>query len=346
MPTIQDMAKQLNVSVATISRALNDKPGVSAELRQKILNLAEEQNYHPNQAALSLTTSKTKNILFVVHRRQPQLEADPFYPLIMQGMEEMLSGQGYGVTLTTVTDDQLAAGPTSIRSIQEKRADAVVFAGPDISPAFIIATSNFGLHVFLVDNALNQTPIPSVVADNLGGALDVTDHLIKDHGQENIVLLRGPSGWISSDERAAGYEKAMEFAGLPSRTIEAQDTTLDTGKQTAKEALAKYPEATAFFAVNDAMAIGAIRAVIEMGRKVPEDLAIVGFDNISWGGYADPPLTTVRVPKLDIGRVAARLLLNYLNESISTASRTAVATQIVLRESCNCNSQHENKGAA
>ena len=336
MSTLQEIADNLGVSAATVSRALNDKPGVSPEMRQKVINVANEMHYHPNLAARNLSTSRTNTVLFMVHRRQFPAAMDPFYPYIMHGLEERLSDEGYSVMLLTLTDEQIAAGPSALPALQEQRADALVLAGPDISPGFILATLNLGLATLLVDNTLRETPIPSVLSDNEGGCYMATNHLIKDHGHEQITLLRGPKKWISCEERATGYKAAMKNAGLNPHIVQVDDTTLETGQEAARRALQERPGTTAFVASNDAMAIGAIRASRHLEREVPRDIAVVGFDNITWAAYADPPLTTIRVPTIEVGRLAARLLLERIGGTITAPTRTTVATKLVIRESCGC----------
>lgn len=336
MATLRELAERLGVSTATVSRALNDKPGVSAEMRKKVLLLAEELRYRPNLAARSLATAQTLTVLFIIHRRQFSAVEDPFYPFIMNGLEEALRADGYSVVLLTLDDEQLAAGPSALRVFQEQRADALVFAGPDISPKFILAASTLGLTTILVDNTLRDLTFASVLPDNEEGSLAATRHLIETHGHSAIALLRGPMGWASSDERAAGYLKAMRNSTLQTHVIEVADTTIDTGEEAANKALEERPETTGIIAVNDAMAIGAMRAIRRMGKRVPEDVAVVGFDDISWATYSDPPLTTVKVATVEMGRLAGRLLLEQLNGSLSMISRTRVATQLVVRRSCGC----------
>jgi LacI family repressor for deo operon, udp, cdd, tsx, nupC, and nupG len=215
-------------------------------------------------------------------------------------------------------------------------------AGPDISSSFILATATLDIKTILVDNALSKSSLPAVLQDNQEGCRAATHHLIDVHGHENIALLRGPNGWISSEERTAGYVLEMTSAGLQPIIYSAADTTIETGQEAALHALQTRPETTAFVAINDAMAIGAIRAAREMGLNIPEDLAIVGFDNISWSGYTDPPLTTVSVPMRDMGRMTARVLLDRINGTLSTSTRTIAAADLVVRASCGCSESSES----
>ena len=336
MASIHDLAENLGVSTATVSRALNDKPGVSDETRRRVLEAAQEMRYRPDSAARSLITSKTRTVLFIAHRHQFPPPKDPFYPHIMRGLEETLASQDYGVMLVTVTDEQLAAGPAALPALQERRADGVVLAGPDIPPGFIVATVASGTPVVLVDNALRETMVPAVLADNEGGCRAATSHLIDTHGHEEVALLRGSAGWISSQERGAGYRAVMEDAGLEPHVAQMDDTTIETGREALAQILAVRPETTAVVAVNDAMAIGAIKEGRAMGRRVPDDLAVVGFDDISWAALSDPPLTTVSVPTLEMGRLAARLLLDHWAAMLTVPSRTTLAAQLVVRASCGC----------
>jgi DNA-binding LacI/PurR family transcriptional regulator len=337
MSTLRDMADRLGVSIATVSRAMNDKPGVSTETRERVLALAQELQYLPNLSARSLATSRTNTILFIVHNRQFTEAEDPFYPFIMHGVEDALKVDGYNVMLRTLDDAQLAAGPTALRALQEKRADALILAGPDISPKFILGASTMGLTTLLVDNRMRDSSFTSVQPQNEEGAQASTNHLIETHHHQHIALLRGPSGWASSDDRAAGYLDAMDEANLEPIVFEAEDTTIETGREAANRAFEHHPQITGMVAANDAMAIGAMRAARWMGRRIPESLAVIGFDDISWASYADPPLTTVRIPTVEMGRLAGRLLLELIDGSVTVKTRVRVATQLVIRQSCGCN---------
>ena len=330
------LADQLGVSTATVSRALNDKPGVSTETRLRVVAAAREMKYRPNAAARALTTATTRTVVFAVHRRQFPMGIDPFYPGIMRGLEETLGAEHYGVMLLTLSDTDLRNGPSSLPVLQEGRVDALVVAGPDIPPQFILAAASGSLSVILVDNVLRETAIPTVTADDSGGCRAATCHLVDVHSHTSIALLRGTPGWVSSDERAAGYCAAMGAAGLEPRVVSVEGTTIETGAKAVVEALETWPEVTAVVAVNDAMAIGAIREARKLGRRVPEDLAVVGFDDISWAVLSDPPLTTVRVPIVQIGRRAGRVLLDHFDDVITVASRTTLSTELVVRTSCGC----------
>ena len=341
MSSLHDVAKSVGVSVATVSRALNDKPGVSDVTRQRVLEAARALRYWPNSTARSLTTSRTRTVLFVTHRHKFPPSKDPFYAQIIRGLEETLALESYNLMLVTLTDEQLAAGPESLPMLQDRRADGLVLAGPDIPPSFVLGAAASDLSVMLVDNALRDTQIPAVLADNEGGCRAATCHLIESHGHRVVGLLRGAEGWATSEERASGYCTAVDAAGLTPRVISVSETTIDSGFEAANQALDAYPEMSAMVAVNDAMAIGAMRAAAARGHRVPADLAVVGFDNISWAKFAEPPLTTVNVPTVEMGRLAARLIVDRFEGVLTVASRTVLAGDLVIRASCGCDKAAE-----
>lgn len=333
---IADIARRVGVSTASVSRALNDRPGVSEELRQRILEAARELEFTPNMAARGLATQRTQTIGLVLHKKQIPLDADPFYPLITHGTEEFLSQHGYHLLLTTVDDGQMAR-PSAFRLVQEKRVDGLILAGPDISAGFILAMHQKGIPCVLVDNSLQETHLDCVVSDDQVGATSAVSHLL-EHGHRDVLCLSGPQDWASSRERSQGYRLAMQQAGLGDHThvIHASQTTIETGQAALSEALDSGLRPSAIFAINDSMAIGAMREAQRAGLRIPEDLAVVGFDNISWAELAMPPLTTVHIFKEQMGSLAARRLLELLQEGESAPVRSLVSTKLVLRRSCGC----------
>lgn len=337
MPTsIADIARRLGVSPASVSRALNDRPGVSDALRQRILAAAHELDFAPNMAARGLATQRTQTVALVLGRKDTPLDADPFYPLITHGAEASLTRQGYHLILTTVNGTQ-AASASALKLVKEKRVDGLILAGPDISPALILAMRQSGVPCVLVDNCLQETRVDCVVSDDRAGAASAVAHLL-EHGHRDILCLSGPQEWASSRERSQGYRTAMEQAGLAehARVMQASKTTIDTGEAAMRQALDEGLRPTAVLAINDSMAIGAMRAAQGLGLRVPQDLAIVGFDDISWAELATPPLTTVRIFKEQMGVLAARRLLDLLAQDESVPVITVVSTQLVVRRSCGC----------
>jgi DNA-binding LacI/PurR family transcriptional regulator len=331
--TQKELARQLNVSIATVSRALNDQPGVSPDVRERILRLAKELGYSPDIRARSLATSVTHTVAFVVHDNHSAAE-DPFYPVIMAGAEAYLSQYNYHILLTTV-DEQVIAHPRDFSVVNQKRVDGLILAGPDLSASFILSLVAADIPLVLVDNCLSQTSVDCVLNDDEGGAYAATQRLL-EYGHRRIVFLSGPQHWVSNRERMRGWQRAMEEVNLEASSVHGAETTIDSGRNMMGQALDRWPDLTAVCAVNDAVAIGAIRTAARAGRQTPRDLSVVGFDDISWAAMNEPPLSTVHVFKRHMGELAARRLLYNIRNPGAPPAKTVVSTELVLRDSC-CN---------
>jgi DNA-binding LacI/PurR family transcriptional regulator len=333
---IKDIAAQLGVSVATVSRALNDKPGVAPDLRQRVLALAAELDFTPNVAARSLNGAHTGAIAFVVQQQAFPAARDPFYYVIMHGIERALAQEGYHVILTTVgAEDERQAG--DLRVVRENRVDGLILAGPDVDPALIVSVAQRPLPLVLVDNALERTPLDCVLSDNCEGARRAVEHLL-GHGHRRLAFVGGPPAWLSTRERQAGYEKALAATPVWSVLMHQDATTLATGLAAGRVLYASHPIPTPVSAVNDAMARGVFRAARDAGLRVPEDVAVIGFDDIHGAESADPPLTTVHIAKERMGELAARHLLEQIRNSSAPQppSKIIVGTSLVIRASCGC----------
>lgn len=333
MPSIiEQIAADLNVSNASVSRALNDRPGVGRELRERILSRARELNYTPGIIARGLATSQTFNIGFFVHQK-PGLptQSDPYYGEMLHGAEQVCAETDYHLAIATLTDAVLAA-PAEFRFVRERRIDGMILAGPDIPNEFILAMVQSRLPVVLVDNRLDYTPINCVNSDDQQGAYLAAQHLI-EASHKQIGIISGPERWPSNERRVRGYRQALTAAGLPVFIVHMDRTTIDSGEQACEKLLSRYPSLTGICAVNDSMAIGAIRQAQKSGRHVPDDLSVVGFDNIDWAALNNPPLTTINVPKQQIGQEAAKRLLTLLDDPHISPVEVIVSVQFVQRES-------------
>lgn len=333
MPSLVDrIAKELGVSSATVSRALNDRPGVSASLREQIQAKARELRYTPTLTARGLATSQTFNIGFFVHEK-PGLSAynDPFYAEILRSVEQVAARTDYHLAFAALTDDILAR-PADFRFTRERRIDGMILAGPDIPGGFINVMLQTGLPVVLVDNRLDFTPINCVNSDDESGAYRAAKHLI-DQGHTHIGILAGPPTWASTARRVQGYRLALRAARLDASTVHADQTTIESGEAAYRQLIAQQPDITAICAVNDSMAIGAIRAAKAEGKRIPADLSVIGFDDITWAALNDPPLTTIRIPRQQMGKEAAHRLLMLLNDAELQPSEIVVPVQLIERAS-------------
>lgn len=338
---IKDIADRLGVSTATVSRALNDKPGVSDELRQQVRKLAAELDFAPSMVARSLAGARTGAVAFILHQQAFPVSSDPFYFLIMRGVERELDRAGYHIVLSTVGN---RLDGNDLRVVRERRVDGLILAGPDIDPSLVLSLTLRGLPVVLVDNAMERTPMNCVLCDDREGARLAVEHLL-GHGYKQISFVGGPSSWLSTRERQKGYECAMGDAGLTAEVVHESATTPDAGLSAGRKLFAGKTRPTAVYAVNDAMAMGVIRAAREAGLSVPADVAVAGFDDVSIAASTDPPLTTVRVNKEIMGELAARRLLELIGDEQQPHCRIIVGTTLIVRQSCGCVGSGEEVGS-
>jgi LacI family transcriptional regulator len=331
--TINDIARKLNISTATVSRALNDRPGVSSELRQKVLDVAQEVGFIPNMMARSLVTARTQTIGFVIRSFDQPFSADPFYFPILTAVELELVSHDYHVMLdTSGSDNEL-----HLRMVKQQRVDGLILAGPNLNSQFVNSVCSSGLATVLIDNKLDHTKANTILSDDKGGAIEATEHLLQ-HGHRAIAHIGGPLEWVSSKQRYTGYCEAMQKVGLGEqcRAIHTDSTTVATGEEAAAALLDGPNPPTAIFAANDAMAVGAMRAATARGLMIPDELALIGFDNVPMAEHISPALTTIRIFKEQIGQLAARRIIDLIQDIASAPIETIVSTELVVRRSCGC----------
>lgn len=336
-PTLREVAEKAGVSISTVSRVINDQPGIGSETRARVLAIAQELQFTPNAAAQNLATKRTYNIGLITYKwSMPSRFVATSLDSV--GINDVCQRRGYHM-LTTFVDAQAMKNARQLPMVRENRIDGLILAGPAIKPSFIVELHNSGLPIVLLDNRLRGTDIDCVLHENVEGAYRLTQHLIRAHQHETIVFLSGPDTWLSSQERAAGYSNALAEASLEPHIIYMPNTTVETGMEAMEKALVERPHLTAIVAVNDAVAIGAMRACKANGRSVPEDTAVTGFDNIGWAELHDPPLTTARAFGEEMGRQAARRLIELIESSPDQEhirSRLRVGAKLVIRRSCGC----------
>ena len=340
MSTVKQLAQTLGVSNATISRALNGKPGLAADLRSRILEEASRLNIRRSSAARSLSTSKTDHVCFAVYHLPGPLASDPFYMEILMGVEQELRQAGMHTMLEVLGEDEIK-DPARWRIVREQRSDGIILNGPFVPNSFIVKLHTLGVPVVLVDNFSSHTPVDAVVCDDRGGARAVAEHILKlEH--RRVVVLAGPIDWYSNQERCAGFVDAFLERGLEAPKILHSDaTTFETGQELMRSALKAKP--TAVLAVNDAMAMGASDTARVAGLRIPEDLSITGFDDIEMAARWITPLTTVRVQKRYLGRAAARQFLARISDADAPQQRINISTSLIERSSSGIAPQEQKR---
>jgi DNA-binding LacI/PurR family transcriptional regulator len=333
--TLRDVAEQAGVSISTVSRVLNDRPGVGAATRERVLQVARELSYTANVSARGLVTDRTLSIGIVAYRRRPHLNAD-LVPICDVGMDDLFRQYGYHMLPARISKDMMTS-KADLPILKERRVDGLIVCGPELTNRFIIQLHSAGLPMVLIDNMLDETRVDCVLSDNDRGAYEITKHLLTVHGHKQTVFLSGPADWLSSRERYAGYVRALTEHNLEPHRVIMADTTIETGQDAMREALETVPGLTAVVGVNDATSWGAGRACREAGLSVPGDIAIVGYDDVGWARLHEPPLTTVAANFYEIGYQAASRLIQLIDRRDSPPMRIRIATELIIRGSCGCN---------
>ncbi|HED03858.1 MAG TPA: LacI family transcriptional regulator [Candidatus Fraserbacteria bacterium] len=330
--TLKDVAAQVGVDPSTVSRALNSKDGVSERTRSAILATVKRLGYIPNATARGLARNRTESLGFLVNPQQ-LLRPDAFYLEILEGVETVSQQQGYQLVFSTNDTEALP---------KAKRVDGLILAGCDLKQSSILSLKRQGVPLVLVDNHLDLDKVDSVTIDNVNSAYEAVAHLA-ELGHRAIGFIAERLDDLSFSERFEGYRRALKAYGLDwSQALVAQglrdpsdrQKDITTYGQIAMQRLLARTVPTAVFAANDTAAAGAMRVIRKAGLRVPEDVAIVGFDDSFIARHTDPRLTTMRVFREEMGRVAARRLLRRIEEPDQPALQIKFSTQLIVRESC------------
>ena len=325
MATIADVAKMANVSKATVSRVINDLP-VSVQTHRKVTAAMKKLNYRPNAQARSLTLGRT-NLVGVVG----PFTGGMFYGEMLNGIISQISGTDNFVTVYNT--DNAAHEEEIIHRLQtEQRVDGLIIITPRIVNDDVLKKFN-GLPIVVADGVVETAP--SVVSDSYGGAKLAVEHLI-GLGHRRVAMISGPITARESNERLRGYKDTLLNAGIDylDEYVCVANYNIETGRIAMQELLALDPRPTAVFAANDPMAIGAMEFLREVNIRVPDEIAIVGFDNSILAPRVTPALTSVFQPIHEIGRVAARRLLDAIAKTETYPTQTILRCELVVRESC------------
>lgn len=330
--TIRDVAQQAGVSVATVSRYINRNAPVSPEVSERLEHVMNELKYVPHAAARHLASRKTRVIGLLLNN----LHNDFFVPLL-NGVETVIREKGYNLIVATYhADSRREANPP----IGPHNTDGLLVFSDGLIDDDLVRLHASGFPMVLV----HRTPppsvsIPSVTVENVAITHQLIEHLIKVHGKRRILFLRGPLHQEDSIRRETGYRSALQANGIPF------DENLilngDFERDTACEVMNKFLENgrrvpfDAVFTGDDDAAIGALRALQQHNVSVPDEVAVVGFDDLGFAPFLNPPLTTVRAPTETVGRIATERMFSLLEDNVSDEV-VILPTEIIYRRSCGC----------
>ncbi len=326
--TIKEVAREAGVSVATVSRVINDSGPVNEATRRRVERAARALRYVPHGAARSLITSKTITLGVLL----PDLFGE-FFSEVIRGIDQRAQRDGYHILVSS--SHRKKSDIEAALQAMSGRVDGLLVMSPDLSIDALQANLPEALPVVLLNCEVKGMQYDTLNIDNFGGALAMSRHLLA-LGHERIAFVRGASGNHDADERLRGYRVATQEAGMWEAALELDgDFSQASGHEAVRQALAMSPRPSALFAANDAMAIGALSALREAGVDVPGEVAVTGFDDIPISKYLSPPLTTVRVGISELGAQATARLIEAVEENGNRTKRKETApTHLVVRRSC------------
>ena len=328
-PTLERVALRAGVSRATVSRVVNGSTTVSPEIREVVLRVVHELGYVPNHAARSLVTQRTGSIALVLPEAATRVFSDDqFFPGVIRGVSQELEAADQQLVL------MIAGSPASHDRVEKyalaRHVDGVLVASMHGADPLPMALQRMGIPIVASGRPLGRSTVPYVDVDSVGGSRAAVRHLL-DLGRTRVATIAGPQDMVAGIDRLAGYRLELSESG--GRTnIAVGDFTRDSGAVAMAQLLADDPRLDAVFVASDLMAHGALRTLAKAGRRVPEDVALVGFDNFEMAQYTEPPLTTVAQPITEVGRRLARQVLRLVaGEEVEPT--VVLPTSLVLRES-------------
>lgn len=329
--TIIEIAKQSGVSRSTVSRVINDDPNVNPTTRQRVRSVMQRLNFQPNAAARGLAAGKTRILGLVIPMGVSALFTDPYFPQIIQGITAACNQHDYSTMLW------LAEPEYERRTIQQIVSagliDGVIVASALTDDAVIEALRIRHIPFVLVGRHPVHTDLTYVDVDNRMSSRDAVLHLLR-LGHKRVATISGPLNMIGGMDRLAGYKDALKSRGLRAdeKLIAEGDFTEVSGYNAMQQLLPQTPDAV--FVASDTMALGAMRALREAGKKIPQDIALVGYDDMPFAAHTDPPLTSVRQPIHRAGFVAAETLMDLIQERDAAPRRVILPTELVIRGTC------------
>jgi LacI family transcriptional regulator len=333
--TIKDIARELNLSASTISRALKDYPGISDETKRKVKEVAEKMNYRPNALALSLRKSRSFTIGVII----PEV-VHFFFSTVVSGIEEIANSRGYNVILAQ-SNEKLEREISSIETMLSNQIDGVLVSYSKETTTFDHFTKvlNYGFPIVFFDRIPAIPNAINVLVDDFQGAFDATAHLISQ-GYKNIVHLAGPKTLKISIDRENGYKAALDKNGItvnPANIISCPFGTLEESRKIVSELLNSLPNRPdAFFSCNDISAVGAMMACRDAGLKIPLEVGIVGFSDWQFCAMLEPQLSSVSQPGFLMGARSTEILIDLIEKKLDSETMEkslVLKTKLMERES-------------
>lgn len=335
--TLEEIARLAGFSRSTVSRVINDDPNVKSDTRALVWQVIKAHDFHPNPAARALAGRRSRVIGLVIPQALNAIFADPYFPMLIQGCAAACDERGYYLMLSLV----LRQSDDTFRwLIRARHMDGLIVASALTDDAFVDRLLDERFPLVLIGRGYNHPNIVAVDADNVHGASMAARHLAQ-MGYARIAIITGPANMVAAIDRRDGFLSTLHAMGieLPAKYIQDGDWSELSGMQAMERLLQQTPPPEAVFVASDSMAIGALKAIQAAGLRAPEDIALVGFDDIPLAAVVEPPLTTVHQPIDRLGFLAASTLIDLLETVPSMsdnggAHHIVLPTELVVRASC------------
>jgi LacI family transcriptional regulator len=328
--TIKDVARESGVNISTVSRALNNGYGVNQRTRELVMAVADRLQYRPNRVARGLVTGRSHTLALVLSDIR-----NPFFAEVARGAEDAAWAAGYDLVLCN-SDLNADKQMEYVSSLMDKRVDGVLMNSVTVlSREQQVQLSACGVPIVLLNRAASNRSFSTVCSDNeMGGA--IAANYLADLGHRKIAHITGPRQHGNLSDRTRGFMRALESVKRPVDPVVLHgDFNFTGGTELTHKVLDKHSDVTAIFAANDVMAFGAVRAILDRGMRIPDDISLMGFDNIEFSSVMYPPLTTVHQPKYEMGRAAVEILLRLGRErSKQVPEQRVLGVELVERQSC------------
>ncbi len=325
---MKQVAEKARVSTTTVSHVINNTRVVSEDARERVLAVIQELRYIPSAVARSLKNDRTHTLGMMIPNN-----SNPYFAEIIQSLEDTCFEFGYNIILCNSYDDPKKQA-AYIRVLMEKRIDGLILVSSGSDEELTRLLADEGIPKVLVDRELDGVAADFIEADHEDGGYQATQYLIS-LGHTRIACVAGPENILASAARIRGYQRALQQAGIsydPALLVHA-DFTSQGGFNAFQHLLALADRPSAIFASNDLMAIGGICAANQAGIRIPDDLSVIGYDDIALASFSTPPLTTIAQPKQAIGRLTAEVLVQRIKCPESSLRRELIKSQLVVRSS-------------
>lgn len=330
--TLEDIARKAGVSRSTVSRVINDHPSVRDDVRKRVMGVIQTTGYHPNAAARTLASQRSNMIGLVLPRSVGNFFADPYFPRLTQGIAQACNQYNLtlGLFLVSTKEDEEKIFP---RVLRNGYLDGILLQSGQVGDLLIDRLIDSGIPLVVAGRPPVAKSVSYIDVDNVSAAFGAVSHLIRT-GYQRIGMINGPCDVTVGIDRKTGYQKALVERGrdVVDALIAEGDFTEAGGYYAMRQLLPAGPDAV--FSASDIMAIGAMRAIREAGLRVPDDVALVGFDDLPLATIPTPQLTTVRQPIDQFGFQAVEILIDLIDNGLYPPRRVIMDTELIIRDSC------------